>query len=91
MNKTQLVLYRFQCIPSKYVSVSDLVCQDDILAKHHPRFTHYKTHSHALLHKLSMAISKHLHNILKIAPASEFTCCNTLVALSKLHANLRPH
>lgn len=83
------MLYRFQYIPSKYVSVSDLVCWDDNLAKHHPRFTHFKTHSPALLNKLSMAISKHLHNMLKIAPESEFTCCSTLVALSKPHANLR--
>lgn len=69
-------------------SAGDLVCWDDILAKHHPRFTHCMTHFAALLNKLSMAISKHLHNTLKIDPASEFTCCSIL---SKPHTHLRPH
>lgn len=37
-----------------------------------------------------MATSKHLHNILKIAPTSEFTCRRTLDMLSKPHFSLRP-
>lgn len=79
---------QFKYMLLKYVS--SLVCWHAILVKHHPRFTYCETLP-ALLHKLSIATSKHLHNILKIAPASEFTCCGTLDVFSKPHASLRSH
>lgn len=82
VNEAQLVLHRFPHILSKYVSLSDLVCSNALPAKHQLRFTHCKTLS-SLLNKLRMTISKHLHNMLKIAPASHFACCSVLVTSSK--------
>lgn len=56
-----------------------------------PRYPHYKTVSSARLHKLSMAVSKHLHSKPKIDSASEFTHGSKLAALLKPRALLRLH
>lgn len=92
-----LGIIRLSCIRPEISAFQSSIYQsisrssDNIWAKHHPRSTHEKTVFSARLHKLSMAISKHLHNIPKIDWASKFTCSSKLAELLKPCAVLRLH